>query len=193
MDCDTVDHGCEGGIMDDAFEFDEAEHGLCSEEDYPYEAEDDTCRENQCTPVQGSRVTSYFDVPQEDLHGLLLSIIQQPTAIAIQGSTLSFQLYAGGVYDDAACGEYGDIDHGVLAVGFGHDDDVNTNYILVKNSWGETWGDGGYIKMKRFSKNEYGTCAMLRIMSRPSVADAAASEETEVIGYEVHNELVTTE
>jgi len=184
VDCDDVDNGCEGGIMDTAFEFDEADHGLCSEDDYPYTAQDNYCKDDQCTPVPGSEVSSYFDVPEEDLHALLVSIIKQPTAIAMEASSLSFQLYAGGVFDDESCGEFGQIDHGVLAVGFGHDDDSDLNYIQVKNSWGEAWGDGGYFKLKRHSKNSYGTCAILRVMSRPSVKAGSDEDHDEPSHYE---------
>lgn len=169
VDCDNVDQGCEGGIMDSAFEFDEAQKGLCSEDDYPYTANDDTCKSDQCNPVPGSAVKFYADIPEGSMHDLLKSIIIQPTSIAMQADQLAFQLYSGGVFDDIKCGETGMIDHGVLAVGFGHDDDTNLNYIMVKNSWGDTWGDGGYFKLKRHSKNEWGTCAILRVMSRPVV------------------------
>jgi len=171
VDCDEVDHGCEGGIMDTAFQFDEADHGLCSEDDYPYEALDDTCKADQCTPVPGSAVESYHDIPESSMHGLLMSIIRQPTSIAMQADQLSFQMYAGGVFDDGTCGESGMIDHGVLAVGFGHDEEADLNYIMIKNSWGETWGDEGYVKLKRHSNNEWGTCAILRVMSRPNVEE----------------------
>jgi len=182
IDCDDVDQGCEGGIMDSAFEFDETEKGLCSEDDYPYTANDDTCKADQCVPVPGSAVKSYTDIPEGSMHDLLLSIIKQPTSIAMQADQLAFQLYGGGVFDDVTCGETGMIDHGVLAVGFGHDEESDLNYIMVKNSWGDTWGDGGYFKLKRHSKNEWGTCAILRVMSRPNVkkVDKHINEVSEV-------------
>jgi len=175
VDCDNVDHGCEGGIMDTAFEFDEADDGLCSEVDYPYTGLDDTCKDDQCTPVPGSAVKSYVDIPEGSMHGLLMSIIKSPTSIAMQADQLSFQLYSGGVFDDAGCGEAGMIDHGVLAVGFGHDEDADMNYIRVKNSWGGAWGDEGYVKLKRHSGNDWGTCAILRVMSRPTVESIGKS------------------
>jgi len=180
VDCDKVDHGCEGGIMETAFEFDEAEGGLCTEEDYPYTGLDDSCKDDQCTPVPGSTVTSYVDIPEGSMHGLLMSIIKSPTSIAMQADQLSFQLYAGGVFDDVQCGEEGMIDHGVLAVGFGHDEDADMNYIRVKNSWGGTWGDEGYVKLKRHSGNEWGTCAILRVMTRPTVEGIGKSPAEEV-------------
>ena len=81
-----------------------------------------------------------------------------------------FQFYKSGVLDNDDCGKAANIDHGVLAVGYGKDKKTGLAYWLVKNSWGETWGDEGYIKLARNSENTYGTCAILRLPSRPEVA-----------------------
>lgn len=56
-----------------------------------------------------------------------------------------FQFYTSGVLNSSKCGT--NLDHGVLAVGFGYDDAASTSYYLVKNSWGTSWGDEGYIKI----------------------------------------------
>jgi C1A family cysteine protease len=169
LDCDHVDQGCNGGLMDNAFKFDESAHGLCSEEDYPYLATDhNTCMTN-CTKVEGSAVTDYIDLKEGDKHGLLASIVMQPTSIAMQADQLSFQFYSGGVFDDQDCGAEGAIDHGVLAVGYGRDESTGLTYFTVKNSWGGDWGENGYIRLHRDSKNEWGTCAILRVMTAPIV------------------------
>jgi len=76
---------------------------------------------------------------------------------------MSFQFYKTGVYDDAGCGNQ--LDHGVLAVGYGTLDDKG--YFLVRNSWGPTWGDDGYIKMATQSTTVNGTCGILSFASRP--------------------------
>ena len=153
--------------MENAFQFDESFHGLCSEDDYPYLAIDGHECNYECDKVEGSQVQSYIDIPEGDKHGLIASIVMQPTSIAMQADQLSFQLYSEGVFDDDSCGKHGLIDHGVLAVGYGHDEDVDLNFITVKNSWGEDWGESGYIRLKRHSPNEWGTCAILRIMTTP--------------------------
>jgi len=169
VDCDTEDHGCSGGIMENGFEFDEAFHGLCSEDDYPYLAEDNEECNTNCTRVSGSEVLSYIDIPESHEHALIASIAKQPTSIAMQADQLSFQLYSSGVFDNEDCGSEGAIDHGVLAVGYGKDDDTGVSYILVKNSWGDSWGEDGYIRLARHSHNEWGMCAILRVMTAPSV------------------------
>ena len=117
IDCDVKDKGCYGGLMDIAFEFDESGRGVCSEEDYPYEAaKNDSCNKD-CTPVDETLVKSFTDVEEGSIEALQHAIVQQPVSIAIQANQMSFQFYKKGVYDNDECGEEAVIDHGVLAVG----------------------------------------------------------------------------
>jgi C1A family cysteine protease len=170
MDCDPVDHACEGGLMENAFKFEESQNGLCTEEEYPYLATDDSVCSSNCTKVPHTQVKDYIDIPQGDKHGLIASIVMQPTSIAMDAGSLSFQFYSKGVFDDDGCGANGEIDHGVLAVGYGKDDETGHAYFRVKNSWGNGWGEDGYFRIKRHSKNEFGTCAVLAYMTAPIVA-----------------------
>jgi hypothetical protein len=156
--------------MDNAFKFDEKSGGLCSEEDYPYEAKQGkVCNPTGCTDVPGTIVSTFYDVPPGDEMSMLAAIAMQPISIAIQANQFVFQMYKSGVLTDSSCGAAGDIDHGVLAVGYGTDLETQEPYWLVKNSWGETWGDSGYIKMSRKSDNEFGMCAILKMASYPEV------------------------
>jgi C1A family cysteine protease len=169
LDCDHEDLGCNGGLMDNAFKFDEKTGGLCSEEDYPYEAKQNKICRTDCTDVPGSIVRTFYDVPPGDETSMLAAIAMQPISIAIQADQFVFQFYKGGVLTDSSCGAAGNIDHGVLAVGYGTDLDTQEPYFLVKNSWGAVWGDQGYIKLGRKSDNEFGMCAILKMASYPEV------------------------
>jgi len=169
LDCDHTDMGCSGGLMDNAFKFDEKSGGLCSEEDYPYLAKQSKVCNTTCTDVPGSIVKSFVDVPAGDERALLSALAMQPVSVAIQADQHPFQFYKGGVLTDDVCGQRGQLDHGVLAVGYGTDLETQTPYWLVKNSWGETWGSGGYIKLARNSTNEFGMCAILKMASFPIV------------------------
>lgn len=170
LDCDKVDNGCNGGLMENAFKYDESAKGLCSEADYPYLATDGHDCSSTCQKVDGTTVESYIDIAEKDKHGLIASIALQPTSIAMQADQLSFQFYSTGVFDDDSCGEFGQVDHGVLAVGYGTDADSGKKYFTVKNSWGDAWGENGYFRLSRESKNDYGMCAVLMIMTAPIMA-----------------------
>ena len=81
---------------------------------------------------------------------------QQPLAVAIEADKFVFQTYKSGVLDSAKCGTK--LDHAVLAVGYGTDEESGKDYWLVKNSWGSSWGDKGYIKLAMDDTD--GTCGV---------------------------------
>jgi C1A family cysteine protease len=154
--------------MDNAFLFDENSTGICSEEDYPYKGHKSWFRgcaskKGLCDGVEHSRVQSFVDVTNT-VDGLMEALVHQPVSVAIEADERSFQLYKSGVYSDPACGD--NLDHGVTAVGYGTTED-GLDYFTVRNSWGETWGDSGYIKMSRQSETVNGTCGILSFASRP--------------------------
>ena len=92
------------------------------------------------------------------------AVAHQPVSVAIEADEREFQLYQGGVFD-APCGTA--LDHGVLAVGYGVDN--GTRYWIVKNSWGDAWGDAGYIRLVRGIANSAGQCGIAMQARVPSV------------------------
>ncbi len=152
---DNGDHGCNGGLMDNAFEWIE-KNGICTEADYPYTSGTGItgkCKKT-CTPAV--TVTGFKDVPANDEDALLAAVAQGPVSVAIEADKSAFQLYKSGVLDSRMCGHQ--LDHGVLTVGYGTDASLNKDYWKVKNSWGATWGEEGYIRMVR-GKNMCGIAA----------------------------------
>jgi cathepsin L len=149
VDCSGSEgnEGCNGGLMDYAFEWIISNKGITGEKNYPYKAQDGTCKTN--VPVVAT-ITGYTDVPSGDEDSLMDAVTQGPTSVAIEADQSCFQFYSGGVLDNASCGTQ--LDHGVLAVGYGTD---GKQYWKVKNSWGASWGEKGYIRMVR-GKNECG-------------------------------------
>jgi len=163
VDCDRTDGGCHGGLMDNAFDWIKSNGGLCTEEEYPYTARKSfQCK--SCSIVEGSAIKSHTDVPKNSDSAMMSALSQQPVSIAIEADQKDFQLYSSGVFT-APCGTT--LDHGVLAVGYGTES--GEDYYKVKNSWGETWGEKGYIKLARGVSQRGGQCGMLMSASYPSL------------------------
>lgn len=144
--CDT------GGVMQDGFQWVIDNNGIEGESDYPY----CTCSGNQCqfdSSLIRAKITGYKNVDQSEA-ALQSAVATQPgVSIAIDASSQNFQLYSGGVFDYSACSST-QLDHGVLAVGYGTYN--GKAYWLVKNSWSASWGMSGYIMMSRNKNNQCG-------------------------------------
>jgi len=162
VDCSTAqgNEGCNGGLMDNAFQYIISNGGLTTEAGYPYTATGpNTCSVQ--TPL-ASTITSYCDVTSGSESALQDAVAQQPVSVAIEADQSCFQFYSSGVMSDPSCGTQ--LDHGVLAVGFGTTS--GTKYWNVKNSWGTSWGMSGFIWLGRdVSGQPLGVCG---IASEPS-------------------------
>ncbi|XP_072316115.1 cathepsin K-like [Eucyclogobius newberryi] len=152
VDCSKENYGCGGGYMTKAFEY-VIEHGLESESSYPYEAADGPCRYNSEYVVANcSGYSLVFEQTEEALQEAVANI--GPISVGINANPLLY--YSSGIFSDPSCDAA--IDHGVVAVGYGTDGD--TDFWLVKNSWGIGWGEDGYIRIARNQGNMCGIALM---------------------------------
>jgi len=152
VDCAGTEgnQGCNGGLMDYAFQYVIKNKGIGSEASYKYTARDGTCKK----VASVSTITGFVDVQAGSEAELMKAVLLGPVSIAIEADQAVFQFYHSGVLNDASCGT--NLDHGVTLTGFG--DESGKPYWLVKNSWGVSWGAAGFIKIARgvASRNQCG-------------------------------------
>jgi hypothetical protein len=136
VDCDTQSSGCGGGRLDSALDY-IIKNGISTEESYPYTAQDGQCKGVQ---TKGATLSDKVVKTNTDEKTIEQLVNKAPLAIAINASPI--MSYTGGVFDDDSCKE-GGINHGVVIVGY------TADAWIVRNSWGGSWGEQGYIRMKR--------------------------------------------
>jgi hypothetical protein len=151
VDCDTQSSGCNGGLMDFAFEYLQNK-GFCQESEYPYTARDGTCQDTKCT--SGPQDKAFTDIPAGNEDALLAELANGPVSVAVDANTWSF--YSGGIM--SKCGS--DLDHGVTLIAADFDEES----VTIRNSWGSGWGESGMIRLA-MNKN---MCGYANAASVPS-------------------------
>jgi cathepsin L len=154
VDCDKVDSGCNGGLMDNAFRWAEGQ-AVATEASYAYTGRDGSCKSSFSTAIPSGGVTGFKDVAKS-ASALTSALQNSPISVAIEADQAAFQQYAGGVIT-SGCGS--SLDHGVLAVGVNSD-----GSIKVKNSWGSSWGVNGFVNIAT------GQCGITTSASYPVVS-----------------------
>merc|ERR1712166_311470 len=155
--------GCNGGLMDDGFKYIKAK-GHVLESKYKYTGKTGKCTSSK-TENPAVKVNGYHDVKANSESQLMAAVQQQPVSVAIEADQSGFQFYKSGVFS-GKCGT--NLDHGVLAVGYGTDG--GKDYWKVKNSWGASWGQKGYIMLARNVKSKKGQCGIASQPSYPTMA-----------------------
>ena len=159
VDCDTSDSGCNGGLMQYAFTW-LKKNGIMLDSDYPYTGTKGTCKSDKSKYVDmsvtgykklGSSWSTWSAVDEDEVKDFLYET--GPLAIALNANPL--QTYVSGILDltSSQCPSSG-INHAVTLVGYGTEDSVA--YWIIKNSWGTSWGEKGYFRIRRGK----GTCGV---------------------------------
>jgi len=147
VDCVTADFGCGGGLQVDALAY-LVDHEMILESDYAYTASGygtgSACKyDSKPHTSYHTESSGYVQVEANSVQAMKEAVAQAPLAVAIEADRLSFQLYSGGIFDNTGCGTT--LDHAVLVVGYGSEG--GQEYWIVKNSWGSSWGEEGYIRL----------------------------------------------
>eukprot|EP00887_Chlorella_sp_A99_P002088 scaffold21.g2088.t1 len=149
VDCDFLDYGCDGGDFATVFKWTVENGGIDTEEDYPYLGHEARCKYKKARKNKAVSVNGFVDVPCANETALAQAVTHTPTSTGICcGKFLDqWHLYKGGIFDESVhCND--PIDHAVLIAGYDTAED-GTEYWLIKNSWGEQWGEAGYGRFKR--------------------------------------------
>jgi len=145
-------NGCDGGEDFRAYQYIMKHGGIALETAYgPYLQEDGFCHHDK-TP-KGANILGYVNITEGDVEALRVAIANKgPISVAIDAAHKGFLFYSNGVFYDPECGSKPEnLDHAVLAVGYGQFG--GNDYWLIKNSWSTYWGNDGYALMSRKDNN----------------------------------------
>ncbi|XP_010914479.1 senescence-specific cysteine protease SAG39-like [Elaeis guineensis] len=146
MDCDPNSLGCKGGWVSNAFIYVINNGGIASEVNYTYKAVTGSCAANE-TLYLAATISGYEFVPPNNETALMQAVANQPVSISICAHGRNFKRYGGGLFEGPCDSCFS---HAMTIVGYGtYYDDDDTEYWRLKNSYGEGWGENGFMYIKR--------------------------------------------
>ena len=143
LDCAGDDGGCDGGFSDAGFIYTTRNNGLSLENEYIYLEHREECKKDYYKHY--NPITGYIEFEKYNEQALMTAVNNGPVVVGIEAS-YDFDYYNGGIFD-GECGT--DVNHMVLVVGYGEDEQTGNKYWIVKNSYGPYWGENGYIRICR--------------------------------------------
>jgi cathepsin L len=161
--------GCQGATAELAMDW-VLKNGCSETSKMPYTAQDGACSSGGATSdmammllddsasSSGSSafgMTGWETLPKNAYEPLLRALAEKgPVAVSVAAD--AWFNYESGIFN--GCGKDAVIDHAVVAMGYGEDASTNTKFWLIQNSWGETWGESGHIRLQRIDSGDY--CGM---------------------------------
>ena len=142
VDCVKLCFGCNGGNAALAWNYLKT-HAEMTEASYPYTARDGTCQYSSSNNT-GVNATATNNVTPEDPAAMKTALDTTIMSVAIQANQLSFQLYSSGIFTNTNCGTQ--LDHATNVVGWGTSGTMD--YWIMRNSWGQSWGENGYMRLE---------------------------------------------
>ncbi|KAK0429081.1 hypothetical protein QR680_011178 [Steinernema hermaphroditum] len=153
--------GCNGGVMDNTFKYMQDNSGG--------------------RVLSGTQVYGFVDLPSGSENGLKEAVATRgPISAGIDASQKTFWFYGGGVYKDSKCSsQRSQLNHAVLVTGYGKGNDLR-DYWIVKNSWGQDWGEKGYMRLVRnhYDYRYKNNCGIASMASYAAVAVARTDVNT---------------
>ncbi|XP_065204941.1 procathepsin L-like [Planococcus citri] len=147
VDCDRISHGCNGGYVTTALDY-VKENGIATEKEYPYESVNTSCRYARNEHDSSRTIKEYVQVLPLDETAIKVAVSAGPVKCSMNASDSNFHLYEYGIYNSKNCSQE-TTNHALVIVGYGTTNHTKQDYWLVKNSWGVTWGEQGYVRIAR--------------------------------------------
>jgi C1A family cysteine protease len=155
-------YACNGGVMTAAFKY-TRDYGVELGTVYPYTGTKGTCKFDKTKVV--FKNIGWVSVTANNNVQLAAAVATRPVSAAVQADASVFQFYKGGIIDGTACGT--SLNHGILIVGYGSEN--GKDFWIIKNSWGTSWGEGGYVRIaKSNSTSSAGVCGIAMMASYPT-------------------------
>lgn len=161
VDCEPKSHGCRGGLQRYAYDYYKT-HNAIEESSYKYTAKDGTCQYSSKSH-SSVKTTGYKSVAAKNPDQMKAALQSQPLSVSIEADKSAFQRYKSGIFNSAECGTR--LDHATNVVGWGSS--AGKDFWIMRNSWGKTWGESGYMRLEIQSGN--GVCGIQKEPQYPTV------------------------
>ena len=173
VDCDKGNNGCNGGWMTDAYKH-LKKAGTILESDYPYQARRQSCQESSKNKVDYT-VDGWNQISWNSQDSLASAVEKGTVSVAVDAG--NWHQYDSGIINDRSwCN--GQVNHAVVVVGYGTDSATGLDYWLVRNSWGTSWGEDGYIRIQKTSgSGDAGMCNIAYAGYWPNVTASGSSPQ----------------
>jgi C1A family cysteine protease len=156
-------YACNGGTMTAAYKY-TRDYGVMLSTAYPYKGVKGTCAYKATSLV--FKNIGWVSVPKNDQIQLAVAVSKQPVAAAVQADASVFQFYKTGIIDGTACGTA--VNHGIVIVGYGTE--LGKDFWIIRNSWGTSWGEAGYVRIAKTSTvGNAGVCGIATMCSYPTM------------------------
>jgi len=160
-----INHACDGGWPTNGFIHEQVFGGMMDSIDYPYQSgytyePNDYCGYDSEMNVMKDRTKQCYMTLQDDEEQLMAAVYHHgAVTIVVDSGGIDWQLYQGGIAHPRDCSA-DVLNHAVLLVGYGTDEETGEDYWIIRNSWGSWWGEGGYMKLARNASNMCGIASM---------------------------------
>ncbi|XP_002971529.2 cysteine proteinase 7 [Selaginella moellendorffii] len=185
LDCDTAygNSGCSKGFPQNSFPYLEEGAGLHKEADYPFTGSSGSCKKKDGLVVTIDGFDNLWGSSSDA--EMVERVAKQPVTALVDGDADAFKKYKSGIFKGPCSEDKPRL--AVLIVGYGSE--KGEDYWIIKNSWGTSWGENGYMRIQRGNHGlPYGRCAINSFVYYPTKAPSTTGSTDGLVGWWEMNE-----